>query len=129
MAPCSLASLMFSFGLALTPINVLAATPIGRAEPSDIEAIRSRRQRRANRRGAAMNGLCKEGCACSLRGVDFKLTSEMAFLRNRPQRADDAYRPGYGTVGVRPTASLALKHAPALARCTIPVSITARLVP
>lgn len=34
------------------------------------------------------------GCPCLSRGVDFALTSEMAFLRNRPQRADDAYRPG-----------------------------------
>jgi len=48
------------------------------------------------------------GCASNLSGVDFRLTSEMAFLRNRPQRADDAYRPGNGTVGTRPTASLAL---------------------
>ena len=70
----------------------------------------------------------QRGCPCILRGVDFELTSEMAFLRNRPQRADDAYRPGYGTVGARPTASLASKHAPSLARRTIPVSITIRPV-
>jgi hypothetical protein len=51
-----------------------------------------------------------EACVRIVRGVDFKLTPEMAYLRNRPHRANDAYRPGndiVGTVGVRPAASLA----------------------